>query len=77
MMERSTMASVGSGRSGRNGTREFTVSALFGWTDNRGLVGANRPLFLLNTCVNRTKRVVISARSFTGSSSSPRPRAEA
>ncbi|HEX2089167.1 MAG TPA: hypothetical protein VHI54_04435 [Actinomycetota bacterium] len=70
------MASVGSGKSGR-ATREFTVSALFGWTDRRAIVGANRPLFLLNTSLNRTKRVVISARSFTGSTSRPRPRAQA
>ncbi len=70
------MASVGSGKSGR-GTREFTVSALFGWTDRRPIVGANRPLFILNTSVNRTRRVVISARSFTGSTSRRRPLAEA
>ncbi len=71
------MASVGSGRSERNTTREFTVSALFGWSDRRLHVGANRPLFLLNTSLNRTKRVVISSRSFTGSTSTRRPRAEA
>jgi hypothetical protein len=71
------MASVASGKSGRSGTREFTVSALFGWSDPRVLVGANRPLFILNTSLNRSKRVVISARSFTGSTSRRRPFAEA
>ena len=70
------MASVGSNRGGQKGIREFTVSALYGWSHDRPLIGGNRPLFLLNTCVNRTKRVVVSARSFTGSSSTRRQSAQ-
>jgi hypothetical protein len=70
------MASVGSSRSGRNETREFTVSALFGWATTKPLLAGSRPLFILNTSLNRTRRIVVSSRSVTGSSSKRRGMAD-
>ena len=64
--------SGGSSRNGRDATREFTVSALYGWGSPEPSMVADRPLFIFNTCVNRGRRVVVSARSVTTSSSKRR-----
>jgi hypothetical protein len=64
--------SGGSSKNGRDATREFTVSALYGWGAHGPGRVSDRPLFIFNTCVNRGRRVVVSSRSVTSSSSKRR-----